>query len=225
MKRIYLACPYSHADAAVREWRYQAVTKVAAMLILSQDVMVLSPISHSHPIVTLTDDVELGSDYNYWMPFDEEMMDWADEIWVLELDGWEESEGVSQERDYATSQSKPTRYIDPLEWGVTSSPPTASPVQIIDIKEIRKVKDAQYGDPSISLTNIGLSWTATLQQYYGITLDKPIPAPIVAQMYANAKLIRLATPNLPKAGFDDNLVDTKVYVDIIEETEAKTRQV
>ena len=98
-------------------------------------------------------------------------------------------------------------------------------VDMADIKEIRKVKDAQYGDPSISLTNIGLSWTATLQQYYGITLDKPIPAPIVAQMYANAKLIRLATPNLPKAGFDDNLVDTKVYVDIIEETEAKTRQV
>jgi len=92
------------------------------------------------------------------------------------------------------------------------------------LKKIRKEKDKAYGDPSISLANIGLSWTTTLQQYFGIKLDKPIPAPLVALMYANAKLIRLATEHLPKEGVEDNLTDAKVYLDIVEETDGRLKR-
>lgn len=46
---IYLASPYSHEDASVRQERYEIVSRVTALLI-SRGYVVFSPIAYSHPL-------------------------------------------------------------------------------------------------------------------------------------------------------------------------------
>ena len=69
-----------------------------------------------------------------------------------------------------------------------------------------------YGDPKESHANIGLSWTALLQQHFGIQLDHPIPASLVAQMMVVFKMQRSA-----RVFHEDNYVDAHAYVRFAEE--------
>ncbi|MCP4786572.1 MAG: DUF1937 family protein [Fuerstiella sp.] len=50
---IYLASPYSHSDANIREKRFRDVCRTAARLMRNGDV-VFSPIAHGHPIAPCT---------------------------------------------------------------------------------------------------------------------------------------------------------------------------
>jgi hypothetical protein len=47
---IYLACPYTHPNPAVREQRFEAACVATASLMRSGKT-VFSPIVHSHPLV------------------------------------------------------------------------------------------------------------------------------------------------------------------------------
>lgn len=64
-----------------------------------------------------------------------------------------------------------------------------------------------YGDPAQSHTNIGLTWTALIQQHYGIVLDHPIPNYVVAQMMVQFKVQRSA-----RVFHGDNFVDAEAYL-------------
>ena len=64
--KIYLATPYSHNLAGIREWRFRKINEVAGIL-MQQGHAVFSPISHSHPI-SLTIDNSL--DNNFWLKQD-----------------------------------------------------------------------------------------------------------------------------------------------------------
>jgi Domain of unknown function (DUF6378) len=64
-----------------------------------------------------------------------------------------------------------------------------------------------YGDPYQSHQNIGLAWTALIQQHYGITLEHPIPAYLIAQMMAGFKLQRAA-----RVHKKDNYTDAQAYL-------------
>ena len=109
MKKIYLACPYSHKDPTVKQARFEAVNKVAARL-MAEGYMVFSPISHTHPIALAG---ELPGDWKFWEAYDRTFLEWADELWVLELDGWGYSIGVQSEIGIAKELKKPVRYIKP----------------------------------------------------------------------------------------------------------------
>lgn len=39
------------------------------------------------------------------------MMDRADELWILQMPGWDDSYGIEQERKYFTKAGKPVRYM------------------------------------------------------------------------------------------------------------------
>lgn len=108
MKKIYLACPYSHSEESVRLSRFEIVSNVAGML-LKKGYIVFSPISHSHPIA-LVNDLPLG--FEFWREFDESFIDWCDELWILTLSGWSASNGIRQEIKYAKQSGKPVRKID-----------------------------------------------------------------------------------------------------------------
>lgn len=69
-----------------------------------------------------------------------------------------------------------------------------------------------YGDPLTGHANIGLSWTAMLQQHYGLTLDHPLPAALVAQMMVCFKMQRAA-----RVFHKDNYDDAHAYVRFSEE--------
>lgn len=111
---IYLAAPYSHPDEGVRLWRYRAITAVAAHMI-SQGVVVFSPITMTHPIDVILADrgATLGSDY--WVDFDTSFMHFCTEIAVLQLEGWQKSSGVRREIAFFKSSGRPIRYIDPSD--------------------------------------------------------------------------------------------------------------
>lgn len=116
MSKIYLATPYSHANPAIRQARFEAVTKAAGELI-AQGHLVFSPITHGHPINQMCG---TPTNYEYWREFNNSMIWWCDALWLLMLDGWESSEGMKREHDYAdvvddTSEHNiQIEYIDPV---------------------------------------------------------------------------------------------------------------
>ena len=96
---IYLACPYSHENAAVREWRYQTANRYAALL-MEAGYVVFSPLSHSHPVAQFMGEEAL-MDHDLWMKQDLVFVRGAELVLVLEFPGWEKSRGVQRELDFA----------------------------------------------------------------------------------------------------------------------------
>ena len=92
-KLVYLATPYSSKDPAIKEERFQKVNKVAAKLIANGEI-VFSPISHTHPIALAG---ELPGGWEFWDEFDRTYLKCCYKLYVLMLDGWEESTGVQAE--------------------------------------------------------------------------------------------------------------------------------
>jgi nucleoside 2-deoxyribosyltransferase len=105
---IYLASPYSHSDPAVREQRFRAVCQAAARLMRNGEI-VFSPIAHGHPIALHG----LPNDWRFWEWHDREQLLRCDELVVLTIDGWRESEGVQAEIRIAAELGKPVRYLEP----------------------------------------------------------------------------------------------------------------
>jgi len=89
---IYLASPYTHPDPVVREERFRAVCRLAAD-IMRCGIHVFSPIAHSHPIAKHG----LPLDWEFWREYNFEFLRRCSALWVLMLDGWQESEGVQAE--------------------------------------------------------------------------------------------------------------------------------
>lgn len=74
--------------------------------------LVFSPISHTHPIALAGD---LPKGWEFWKEYDISFIEWADEIQVLMLDGWEESTGVTAEIGIAHHENKPVVYLEPTQ--------------------------------------------------------------------------------------------------------------
>jgi len=102
---VYLASPYSHPDPRIREERYGHASYMAAML-MRDGRLVYSPIVHSHPLTRLG----LPTTWDYWRTLDEAMLSRCQELLVLTLDGWENSEGVMAEIRLARKLGIPVRY-------------------------------------------------------------------------------------------------------------------
>lgn len=103
---IYLASPYSHPDAYVRELRFQAACRVVARLMLAGRAA-FSPIVHSHPLVRHG----LPTAWDFWERIDREHLERCDEVLVLMLDGWLDSVGVAAEIRIAAEFGKPVGYL------------------------------------------------------------------------------------------------------------------
>jgi Domain of unknown function (DUF1937) len=110
MKLIYLACPYSHESATVREARF-VLANAAAAVLMRAGLYVFSPISHTHPIAQ-TGGLPLG--WDYWEGYDREILSHCGALVVLAADGWKESTGVSGEIRIALDLGIPG-WIEPME--------------------------------------------------------------------------------------------------------------
>ena len=111
MTWIYLACPYAHLDAAVRQTRFELATRKAAEL-FAAGYRVFSPITHSHPLHEAMPEA-LPCDWQFWRAFDEVMLGIADEVHVLCLAGWQESVGVQSEIALCKKLGKPVIFHGP----------------------------------------------------------------------------------------------------------------
>jgi len=113
MKRIYLASPYSPTkgfnDQFIKQTRYMQVCRLIAKLqIENPDTVIFSPIAHSHGISIWGD---LPGDYEYWRRLDESFIGWADELWVADMLGRDESEGIKREVQYARDKGKHVKWL------------------------------------------------------------------------------------------------------------------
>ena len=122
---IYLASPYSHSDANIRQQRFEAVCRMAAEL-MRRGEFVFSPIAHSHPIAAFG----LPTHWEFWETIDREHLARCDEVVVLTLDGWRESEGVQAEIRIAAELGKRVRYLEPeaTDHPAGGAPPTLAHV-------------------------------------------------------------------------------------------------
>jgi len=107
--KIYLACPFSHPDAFIRNERFKMVNRKAAE-IMQQGYVVFSPISHSFPVAECMGR-EFMCDSEFWLRQDLPFVEWCDELWIYCLIGWERSKGVRKEIKYAKKLNKPIKYV------------------------------------------------------------------------------------------------------------------
>ena len=107
-KLIYLASPYSHKTTDVIEKRFKQVAETTAKLMI-EGYYIFSPILNSH-YLSITHG--LAGDWNYWKTFDELIISKCAELWVLKIDGWQESVGVSAEIKIAEEFNLPVKYIE-----------------------------------------------------------------------------------------------------------------
>lgn len=103
---IYLAIPFGHAEAEVRERRFHAANACAAQL-MADGFEVFSPISHNVPIAR----INTLRGWVHWERNDSALLKVCDELVVLCLDGWKESEGVAAEIVLAKQLGKPIKYL------------------------------------------------------------------------------------------------------------------
>lgn len=104
----YLASPYSHPDADVREQRAVAVNDFSGRL-LSEGIHVYATIWATHRASVLH---QLPTDHFFWLAFNKAFIDPAAGIIVCDIEGWKESKGCMQEIEYARSTGKPVWLCD-----------------------------------------------------------------------------------------------------------------
>jgi len=110
VKLVYIASPYSNDDSSVMQDRFVAVRDFTANLmqhIMMHGCVPFSPIVHSHEIAQVH---ELPKGHDYWMICDKTFLRHCDELWVLMLPGWQDSEGVKMEIEFAESIMIPVKY-------------------------------------------------------------------------------------------------------------------
>jgi len=103
---IYLGSPYSHPDPAVMEERFTRVSKETASL-LNAGFMVYCPIAHCHPLAAAYD---LPRDSDFWYRHNVSILRHCEALYVLRLEGWEESVGLKREIEFAGNAYIPIKF-------------------------------------------------------------------------------------------------------------------
>ncbi|WP_447588908.1 DUF1937 family protein [Aquipseudomonas campi] len=105
MRKIFLACPYSHADAEVVHERFIACNEVAAAIVESGNA-VFSQVSMSHPINQAFVGKDSAAIGKLWAPVDAVFMDMMEELIILDLPGWDLSSGIKREIEFFKNKDR-----------------------------------------------------------------------------------------------------------------------
>ena len=104
---LYLASPYSHPDPFVQEERYLKAAKVTAFL-LKQNKWVYSPIVHNHELAKMA---KLSQESSWWRAYNFAILARCDLLYVLRIEGTDESVGVKEEIAEAARLHIPMEYL------------------------------------------------------------------------------------------------------------------
>lgn len=111
---IYLASPYSAPTAGQRHERFVKACKKAAALMEDGNI-VFCPIAHSHSIeVEGMDEIHDG---DFWLRQDFAILDAVDVVFVYTMEGWENSQGIKREIQYANANKIPVYFIGENDFG------------------------------------------------------------------------------------------------------------
>ena len=104
---IYIASPYSHPDMIVRDYRFEKVATYAAEL-NARGWLAFSPIAYGH---TMVQHHPMPLDWEFWQTFCISFLSKCNEVHVLMLSGWEQSNGVREEVKWAEENELTITYI------------------------------------------------------------------------------------------------------------------
>lgn len=104
----YMATPYSRYAGGIEE-AYRLACLAAADC-FREGLLVFSPIAHTHSIAKFGG---LGTGYDTWNKYDEAMMNAAAGLIVVQMDGWQESAGITAEIEWFEKSGKPVVFRDP----------------------------------------------------------------------------------------------------------------
>jgi len=122
----YLASPYSHKNAEVRQVRFEQAARATGWLMQYAEYNAFSPIVHSHPLATLWG---LPGGWEHWVKVDKPYLEVSQRLVVLTIQGWAESRGVQEEIRLARAVGMPVQYLNPGTDGgyaFSDSPPAGS---------------------------------------------------------------------------------------------------
>lgn len=107
---IYVAAPYTHSDPDIVKHRMNLFAITMAELIRRGEHPVSPLMNHF-----LTDYVETDFPltWDYWKEYSFSLMRNCVELYVVTMDGWEQSSGVKAEIEMAEKMQKPVTYIAP----------------------------------------------------------------------------------------------------------------
>jgi hypothetical protein len=108
---IYVACPYSHLDLNVVNYRIKILTSFLAELASKNKIGVSPLLMH----FCINEKNQLPSDYKFWQNYSLTLLNKCDSIIVLMLPGAIVSTGVKDEIDFALSHNKPVKLKFPLK--------------------------------------------------------------------------------------------------------------
>jgi hypothetical protein len=105
----YIAAPYSHPDPVVVAQRMSAFDFEVAKLLLQSMTFPVSPLLN-HGIIGRH---KVPGNWEFWQHYSRRLLARCDELIVLMIPGWEESEGVQGEIAFAKSLHMPIRFVEP----------------------------------------------------------------------------------------------------------------
>lgn len=106
---IYLASPYSHPDPVIKKTRFLLVEQCTAGLI-NQGYLVWSPIVHCYEMALK---FQLPDHADFWKQYNFDFIRRCDAMFVLQIEGWQESKGVQMELHLAKEIILPVRFVNP----------------------------------------------------------------------------------------------------------------
>lgn len=123
MSIAYLAAPYSYVVKSkeigmskpdygeqkekVEQQRYEIITEATARL-LESGITVISPITQTHPCAKYYGLQDKGLDF--WLEHDLRLILRCDMLIVLQIGGWDKSEGVAKEIQFCKERGIPVVY-------------------------------------------------------------------------------------------------------------------
>ncbi len=106
-KVIYLAVPYSSKDKEVVKYRVHEFCKKSGKF-QTEGYTVLSALYNQ---LLLDHNIELPNSWEYWESTSKTLVSLCTELYVLTLEGWEDSTGVSEEIAFAKSLNIPIYFV------------------------------------------------------------------------------------------------------------------
>lgn len=112
----YLASPYTHKSLRVQNKRLKDVTIVGAILTLRGEALI-TPITTSAELIKYMPNIGSGF-IGFWDKLDLFYISKCNHVFVLKLDGWDKSIGVTAEVEYAKALDIPITYLEPKDFGI-----------------------------------------------------------------------------------------------------------
>lgn len=163
----YLACPYSHLDPIIMNFRHSMATKVAFDL-LCRGILVYSPLTHNIPI----DKLGIHGNHETWKSFDHEMLSRCNRLIVLKLPGWEESKGVAAEIVKANQMGLPIEWMEDHEVTLSESSEDQNPLGelVRRMNAFYAERDwSKYHSPKNLAMNIGVEAGELMEHFRWLT--------------------------------------------------------